>query len=133
MLTQVVLSHSGRMLFVATNSGAVRAVKFPLTDPADWNEHQAHTAAVTRVSIIIIYTHTMYVHVYAQMYLLIVHCVRACFILSCCSVLMIPSSFSSSSSYTFFYLSSSTLTTSVLYCFTKLLLLLFPSPAPHFL
>lgn len=50
VLTQVVLSHSGRMLFVGTSTGTVRAMRFPLTDPGEWNEFQAHAAPVTRVS-----------------------------------------------------------------------------------
>ena len=50
VLTQIVLSYSGRMMFVGTSSGAVRAVKFPLTDPGEWQEHQVHSAAVSRVS-----------------------------------------------------------------------------------
>ena len=49
MLTQVVLSNSGRMLFTGTSSGAVRAIKLPLTEPVEWQEHHAHSAAVTRV------------------------------------------------------------------------------------
>ena len=49
VLTQVVLSHSGRMLFVGTSSGAVRSVKFPLSDTGEWQEHQAHAASVSRV------------------------------------------------------------------------------------
>ena len=52
VLTQVVLSHSGRMLFAGTSSGTVRAIKFPLTDPGEWQDHQAHSTAVTRVSIV---------------------------------------------------------------------------------
>ena len=51
VLTQIVLSYSGRMMFVGTSSGAVRAVKFPLTDPGEWQEHQVHSAAVSRVSL----------------------------------------------------------------------------------
>ena len=49
VLTQVVLSNSGRMLFAGTSGGTVRAIKFPLTDPGEWQEHQAHSTAVTRV------------------------------------------------------------------------------------
>ena len=52
VLTQVVLSFSGRMMFAGTSSGAVRAVKFPLTDPGEWQEHQVHSAAVSRVSLL---------------------------------------------------------------------------------
>lgn len=51
VLTQIILSYSGRMLFVGTSSGAVRAVKFPLTDPGEWQEHQVHSAAVSRVRL----------------------------------------------------------------------------------
>lgn len=50
VLTQVVLSHSGRMLFVGTTSGSVQAVKFPISEPGEWHEYQAHSAPVTRVS-----------------------------------------------------------------------------------
>jgi hypothetical protein len=37
------------MLFVGTNTGTVRAMKFPLTVPGEWQEHQAHTGAITKV------------------------------------------------------------------------------------
>ena len=37
------------MLFVGTSSGAVRSVKFPLSDMGEWQEHQAHAASVSRV------------------------------------------------------------------------------------
>jgi hypothetical protein len=49
VLTQVSMSRSGRMLFVGTNTGTVRALKFPLTVPGEWQEHQAHTGAITKV------------------------------------------------------------------------------------
>ena len=49
VLTQVVLSHTGRMLFVGTSSGCVRAVKFPLAEPGEWQEHMAHAGPVMRV------------------------------------------------------------------------------------
>lgn len=48
-LTQVVLSRSGRMLFAGTNTGAIRSYKFPLTTPGEWQEHQAHSAPITKV------------------------------------------------------------------------------------
>lgn len=51
VLTQVSMSRSGRMLFVGTNTGTVRAMKFPLTVPGEWQEHQAHTGAITKVYI----------------------------------------------------------------------------------
>ena len=50
MLTEVVLSGSGRMLFAGSSSGSVRSLKFPLTEAGEFSEHQAHSAAVTRVS-----------------------------------------------------------------------------------
>ena len=48
-LTQVVMSHSGRMLFAGTNTGTLRSLKFPLTVPGEWQEHMGHGAAVTKV------------------------------------------------------------------------------------
>ena len=50
VLTEVVLSGSGRMLFAGSSSGSVRSLKFPLTEAGEFSEHQAHSAAVTRVS-----------------------------------------------------------------------------------
>jgi len=50
VLTQVAMSHSGRMLFCGTMSGAVRSIKFPLTDASEWLEHQAHSGQITKVS-----------------------------------------------------------------------------------
>ena len=40
VLTQVALSHSGRMLFVGTSNGTLRSMKFPLNTPGEWQEHQ---------------------------------------------------------------------------------------------
>ena len=51
VLTQVSMSRSGRMLFVGTNTGTVRAMKFPLTVPGEWQEHQAHGGAITKVQL----------------------------------------------------------------------------------
>lgn len=50
VLTEVVLSGSGRMLFAGGSSGCVRSLKFPLTEAGEFTEHQAHSAPVTRVS-----------------------------------------------------------------------------------
>ena len=50
VLTEVVLSWSGRMLFAGGTSGCVRSLKFPLTEAGEFSEHQAHSAPVTRVS-----------------------------------------------------------------------------------
>ena len=49
VLTEVVLSGSGRMLFAGGSSGCVRSLKFPLTDAGEFTEHQAHSASVTKV------------------------------------------------------------------------------------
>eukprot|EP00731_Ephydatia_muelleri_P018745 Em0011g785a len=51
VLTQVVLSHTGKMLFVGSSSGTVRAMKFPLTDGGEYQEHTAHSLAVTRMKV----------------------------------------------------------------------------------
>lgn len=49
-MTSVVMSHSGRMLFAGTTSGALRSIKFPLTHPGEWTEHQGHSEAILKVS-----------------------------------------------------------------------------------
>eukprot|EP01135_Chromosphaera_perkinsii_P003926 Nk52_evm27s262 gene=Nk52_evmTU27s262 len=49
--TQVAVSRSGRMLFVGTSEGSIRALKFPLSIPGDWQEHQAHSKPVARMVI----------------------------------------------------------------------------------
>ena len=48
-LASVTMSHSGRMLFAGTATGLLRAVKFPLTVPGEWNEYVAHATAITKV------------------------------------------------------------------------------------
>ena len=50
-LTTVAMSHSGRMLFTGTNAGTLRAMKFPLTQPGEWNEYQGHASAITKVNV----------------------------------------------------------------------------------
>lgn len=52
VLTQCVMSRSGRMLFAGTNSGTLRAMKFPLTVPGEWQEHQVHSGAITKVRLL---------------------------------------------------------------------------------
>ena len=51
ILTQVALSHSGKMMFVGTTSGSIRAMKFPLSDVSDFQEHEAHSSAVTKFRV----------------------------------------------------------------------------------
>lgn len=50
-LTNVALSHSGRMLFAGTARGTMWSVKFPLTIPGEWQEHQGHGAAISKMKI----------------------------------------------------------------------------------
>ncbi len=47
----VVLSRSGRMLFVGTSKGGVRSYKFPLTKPSEFQEMPAHTSLITRMKV----------------------------------------------------------------------------------
>eukprot|EP00965_Chrysotila_dentata_P055400 1838140-Pleurochrysis_carterae.AAC.4 len=49
VLTQIVLSQSGRMLFAATEHGTIRSYKFPLT--GDYTELLVHSAPVSRLRI----------------------------------------------------------------------------------
>ncbi|NWS73884.1 CFA57 protein, partial [Crotophaga sulcirostris] len=49
--TAVAVSHSGHMVFVGTSLGTIRAMKYPLPLTKDFNEFQAHTGAVTKMSI----------------------------------------------------------------------------------
>jgi cilia- and flagella-associated protein 57 len=52
VLTQVLLSHSGKMMFVGTSTGSIMAMKFPFgTDAGVHTEHQAHAGQVTRLRI----------------------------------------------------------------------------------
>ncbi|XP_064605218.1 cilia- and flagella-associated protein 57-like [Liolophura sinensis] len=51
MLTSVVLSHSGRMLFGGTNMGSLWSVQYPLTSPGAWQDHQGHGLAITKMKI----------------------------------------------------------------------------------
>ncbi|KAI9346401.1 WD repeat domain 65-like protein [Zopfochytrium polystomum] len=52
VLTQVVLSHSGRMMFVGTATGTIRAMKFPLgNEPGEYQEHQAHSGPISKLRV----------------------------------------------------------------------------------
>ena len=46
---QVILSHSGRMLFTGAENGTVQSWKFPLSH--EFQEYQCHSRAVTRMCI----------------------------------------------------------------------------------
>ena len=67
ILTQVSMSRSGRMLFAGTSTGTVRAMKFPLTVPGEWQEHQAHTGAITKVLKLITICNTCHFNVKPKM------------------------------------------------------------------
>lgn len=47
--TAIAVSHSGRVVFTGTSSGAIRAVKYPLPIQKDWTTHQAHCGPVSKV------------------------------------------------------------------------------------
>lgn len=47
--TAIVISHSGRMMFVGTSVGTIRAMKYPLPLQKEFNEYQAHAGPVTKV------------------------------------------------------------------------------------
>uniref|UniRef100_A0A8D0WH65 Cilia- and flagella-associated protein 57 n=1 Tax=Sus scrofa TaxID=9823 RepID=A0A8D0WH65_PIG len=49
--TAVVISHSGRMMFVGTSVGTIRAMKYPLPLQKEFNEYQAHAGPVTKMSL----------------------------------------------------------------------------------
>ncbi|XP_074640882.1 cilia- and flagella-associated protein 57-like [Tubulanus polymorphus] len=50
-LTSIAMSHSGRMLFSGCSNGALRSIKFPLTVPGEWQEHQGHSSTVIKMKI----------------------------------------------------------------------------------
>uniref|UniRef100_H2ZYU7 Cilia and flagella associated protein 57 n=1 Tax=Latimeria chalumnae TaxID=7897 RepID=H2ZYU7_LATCH len=47
----LVMSHSGRMVFVGTTMGAIRSMKYPLPVNREWNEYQAHCRNITRMAV----------------------------------------------------------------------------------
>ena len=49
VLTQVALPNNARTLFTASETGAVRSYKFPLT--GEYQEYQSHSAAITRLRV----------------------------------------------------------------------------------
>lgn len=49
VLTQVAIAHSARALFVGTAQGALRSLRMPLTNPADWTAQPAHVGAVAKL------------------------------------------------------------------------------------
>uniref|UniRef100_A0A8D2P8L7 Cilia and flagella associated protein 57 n=1 Tax=Zosterops lateralis melanops TaxID=1220523 RepID=A0A8D2P8L7_ZOSLA len=49
--TTVAVSRSGRMIFVGTSLGTIRAMKYPLPQKKDFNEYQAHAGAVTKMTV----------------------------------------------------------------------------------
>lgn len=51
VLTQIILSNSGKMMFVGCSNGSIRAIRFPFSDQNDFQEHTAHSKAVTKMRI----------------------------------------------------------------------------------
>ncbi|XP_048457939.1 cilia- and flagella-associated protein 57 isoform X3 [Rhincodon typus] len=49
--TCVVMSHSGRMLFLGAANGTVRSMKIPLPVKSEWNEYQAHSGPITKMVV----------------------------------------------------------------------------------
>ncbi|XP_052403711.1 cilia- and flagella-associated protein 57 [Carassius gibelio] len=49
--TTVAMSRSGRVLFIGTSTGTVRAIRYPLPIQNDWIEYQAHAGPVTKMVI----------------------------------------------------------------------------------
>ncbi|XP_059358383.1 cilia- and flagella-associated protein 57 isoform X1 [Carassius carassius] len=49
--TTVAMSRSGRVLFIGTSTGTVRAIRYPLPIQSDWIEYQAHAGPVTKMVI----------------------------------------------------------------------------------
>ncbi|XP_037599098.1 cilia- and flagella-associated protein 57 isoform X4 [Cebus imitator] len=47
--TAVAISHSGRMMFVGTSVGTIRAMRYPLPLQKEFNEYQAHAGPVTKM------------------------------------------------------------------------------------
>lgn len=47
--TAIVISHAGRMMFVGTSLGTIRAMKYPLPLQKEFNEYQAHAGPITKV------------------------------------------------------------------------------------
>ncbi|XP_011935790.1 PREDICTED: cilia- and flagella-associated protein 57 [Cercocebus atys] len=47
--TTIVISHSGRMMFVGTSVGTIRAMKYPLPLQKEFNEYQAHASPITKM------------------------------------------------------------------------------------
>lgn len=50
-LSNVALSHSGRMLFAGTARGTLWSLKFPLTIPGEWQELQGHGSQIAKVRL----------------------------------------------------------------------------------
>ncbi|XP_011473927.1 cilia- and flagella-associated protein 57 [Oryzias latipes] len=49
--TAIAVSHSGRVVFTGTSSGAIRAIKYPLPSQRDWFQQRAHSGAITKMVI----------------------------------------------------------------------------------
>uniref|UniRef100_A0A2K6FMU8 Cilia and flagella associated protein 57 n=1 Tax=Propithecus coquereli TaxID=379532 RepID=A0A2K6FMU8_PROCO len=47
--TTIAISHSGRMMFVGTSVGTIRAMKYPLPLQKEFNEYQAHAGPIIKM------------------------------------------------------------------------------------
>ncbi|XP_066125551.1 cilia- and flagella-associated protein 57 isoform X2 [Saccopteryx bilineata] len=47
--TAIAISHSGRMMFVGTSMGTIRAMKYPLPFHKEFNDYQAHAGPVIKM------------------------------------------------------------------------------------
>lgn len=50
-MMEIAMSHSGRMLFCGSITGALRSIKFPLSEAGDYNEHFGHSMQITKMKI----------------------------------------------------------------------------------
>lgn len=51
VMSEIVMSHSGRMLFCGSVSGALRSIKFPLSEAGDYTEHCGHSRNITKMRV----------------------------------------------------------------------------------
>jgi WD40 repeat protein len=51
ILTQLAISTSGTMMFIGTTKGTIRAIRFPLGESGDFQEHPAHAKSVTKIRV----------------------------------------------------------------------------------
>jgi cilia- and flagella-associated protein 57 len=50
-MTQIVISNSGKMMFVGCSTGSIRSLRYPFSDQNDFQEHHAHSKPITKMRI----------------------------------------------------------------------------------